>query len=243
MLEEDELRWRSGRLRGRWRERISHLSGVHRRMLHEQPSAAAVVRVAKRGKERDAARAGRGRHVVGVPIDVVNQRRGGLIERALWALVELAERVALAHLERWLLLRPRRSGAPRSHLTPRARRRTRRVKTNDGGRLLQNERSAAHACTCLFLRRLVFCPSVLFDKDLTRRVRAKKYGSYIADGRTCLLVAESLRDVTRRFPQKIARRAQSVQPSEIIADSVAGFLRQFGKWSFRNDNYIKLPHE
>ena len=118
MLEEDELRWRSGRLRGRWRERISHLSGGHRRMLHEQPSAAAVVRVAKRGKERDAARARRGRHVVGVPIDVVNQRRGGLIERALWALVELAERVALAHLKRWLLLRPRRSGAPRSsHLS------------------------------------------------------------------------------------------------------------------------------
>ena len=108
MLEEDELRRRSGRLCGWWRERVSHLSDGHRRMLHEQPSAAAVALVAKRGKERDAARAGRGRDVVRVPIDVVNQRRGGLVERALWALVELAERVALAHLKRWLLLRPRR---------------------------------------------------------------------------------------------------------------------------------------
>ena len=108
VLEEDELRRRSGRLCGWWRERVSHLSDGHRRMLHEQPSAAAVALVAKRGKERDAARAGRGRDVVRVPIDVVNQRRGGLVERALWALVELAERVALAHLKRWLLLRPRR---------------------------------------------------------------------------------------------------------------------------------------
>ena len=145
MLEEDELRWRSGRLRGRWRERISHLSGGHRRMLHEQPSAAAVVRVAKRGKERDAARAGRGRHVVGVPIDVVNQRRGGLIERALWALVELAERVALAHLKRWLLLRPRRSGAPRSSHLSACASAGRRVKMNAPPRVV---------CLC-------------FSKDLT----------------------------------------------------------------------------